>query len=301
MRGQPLGEIERRRPADIVRQMAVHLALERRIGLGLGIGLLQFEDQRHQRLGDEAAAVDAEMPALVGAGAERIGLLQRASCACSQVLRPSALSATRAARMKARILSGSFSPGARSTPDDTSTAGARVIRKRLGDVAGVEPARQHERHAGIDVLQQASSRTSCRGRRAASPRAARARRTAAGRRPWRRAGSATDRRAVSIGSAFITGRPKRERTAATRSGVSLPCSCSMSGLSASTDAVELGVGGIDRQRDLLGAALHPLAQARAPPRCRGCAATAERTRSRPCRRRRPAPRRARRGSSGRRF
>ena len=75
MRGQPLGEIERRRPADIVREMAVHLALERRIGLGLRVGLLQLEDERHQRLGDEAAAVDAEMPALVGPGAEGIGLL----------------------------------------------------------------------------------------------------------------------------------------------------------------------------------------------------------------------------------
>ena len=49
--------------------------------------------------------------------------------------------------MKARILSGSFSPGARSTPDDTSTAGARGDAQRLGDVAGIEPARQHERHA----------------------------------------------------------------------------------------------------------------------------------------------------------
>ena len=76
MRGQALGEIERRRPADIVLEMAVHLALERRIGLGRGIGLLQLEDQRHQRLGDEAAAIDAEMAALVGPGAERVGLLR---------------------------------------------------------------------------------------------------------------------------------------------------------------------------------------------------------------------------------
>ena len=75
MRGQPLGQIERRRPADVVLQMAVHLALERRIGLGRRIGLLKLEDQRHQGLGDEAAAVDAEVPALVGSGAKRIGLL----------------------------------------------------------------------------------------------------------------------------------------------------------------------------------------------------------------------------------
>ena len=70
MLGQPLGEIKRRRPADIVLEIAVHLGLERRIGLGVGIGLFQIEDQRHQRLGDEASAENAEMPALVGAGAE---------------------------------------------------------------------------------------------------------------------------------------------------------------------------------------------------------------------------------------
>ena len=75
MRRQPLGEIERRRPADIVREVAVHLLLECRIGLRLCIGLFEFEDQRHQRLGDEAAAIDAEMPALVRPGAEGIGAL----------------------------------------------------------------------------------------------------------------------------------------------------------------------------------------------------------------------------------
>ena len=67
---QPLGVIERRRTADIVLQMAVHLAAERRIGLRLRISLFEIEDQRHQRLGDEAPAEHAEMPALVRAGTE---------------------------------------------------------------------------------------------------------------------------------------------------------------------------------------------------------------------------------------
>ena len=70
MRGQPLGKIERRRPPHVIRQIAVHLLLEGRVGFRLGIGLLEFEHQRHQRFGDEAAAIDAEMAALVGAGAE---------------------------------------------------------------------------------------------------------------------------------------------------------------------------------------------------------------------------------------
>ena len=69
MLGQALGEIERRGPADIVLEIAVHLGLEGRIGLGRGVGLLQVEDQRHQGFGDEAAAEDAEMAALVGAAA----------------------------------------------------------------------------------------------------------------------------------------------------------------------------------------------------------------------------------------
>ena len=75
MRCEPFSEIKRRRPPDIGRQVAVHLLPERRIGLGLRIGLLQIEDQRHQRLGDEAAAIDAEMPVLVRATTEGVGLL----------------------------------------------------------------------------------------------------------------------------------------------------------------------------------------------------------------------------------
>ena len=69
---QPLGEIERRRSADISREMAVHFLLEFWIGLGVVISLLELEDERHQRLGDEASAIEAEMAALVRAGAIRI-------------------------------------------------------------------------------------------------------------------------------------------------------------------------------------------------------------------------------------
>ena len=73
--GHALGEIERARPADIMLQEMIELGLmEGRIGLGRLVGLLQREDQRHQRFGDEAAAENAEMAALVGAVAEGIGL-----------------------------------------------------------------------------------------------------------------------------------------------------------------------------------------------------------------------------------
>ena len=99
MLGQPLGEIERARPPDIVGEQIVELGLEGRIGLGVGIGLLQVEDQRHQRLGDEAPAIEAEMAALVGAGAvavRRIGFGSRTHEALTWLCGRTAL----AARMK---------------------------------------------------------------------------------------------------------------------------------------------------------------------------------------------------------
>src|SRR5262249_51795574 len=101
-------------------------------------------------LGDEAAAELAEMPAVVRPGAERIGLLDAhlATFARSGVIddRPDAdaedcknFSAARAAWIKARILSGSFSPGARSTPDDTSTPAARVTIRASRTLAASRP------------------------------------------------------------------------------------------------------------------------------------------------------------------
>src|SRR5690606_28559682 len=73
MLGQALGEIQRARPAGIMGVELAELGMEGRVGLGLAIGLFQIENQRHQRLGDEASAIDAEMTALVGAGAIGIG------------------------------------------------------------------------------------------------------------------------------------------------------------------------------------------------------------------------------------
>jgi len=100
MLGQTLGEIERRRPADIVLEMAVHLGLEGRIGLGVGIGLFEVEDQRHQRFRDEASAEGAEVSAIVGAAPEGIGQVW--------IHRTISSSVARAARMNFRIISGSL-------------------------------------------------------------------------------------------------------------------------------------------------------------------------------------------------
>src|SRR5579885_704724 len=118
--------------------MLVHFLPEGGIGLGFGVGALEVEDQRHQSLGDEAAAVDAEMPALVGAGAEGIGLLLHTHTMDS-FDRSRGASASRAARMKARILPGSLTPGALSTPEETSTPRAPVIAIASTTLPGLRP------------------------------------------------------------------------------------------------------------------------------------------------------------------
>ena len=77
MLGQARREIERAGPADVVLAVILHLVRELRIGLGGLVGLLHLQDQRHQGLGDEAAAEHAEAPELVGAVA--IGVAGRGS------------------------------------------------------------------------------------------------------------------------------------------------------------------------------------------------------------------------------
>ncbi len=71
--GQPLGEIERRRAADIVGGEVLDLSLELRVDLRGAIGFLEIEDQRHQRFGDETAAIEPKATLLVGAVAKGIG------------------------------------------------------------------------------------------------------------------------------------------------------------------------------------------------------------------------------------
>ncbi len=70
--GQSLGIIKRARPADIMFEQILELGGEGGIGLGRAIGDIKLEHERHQRLGDIAAAELAEMPAIVGLGAEGI-------------------------------------------------------------------------------------------------------------------------------------------------------------------------------------------------------------------------------------
>ena len=75
MIGQALGIIKRAWAPDIMFQQIVELRPERRVLLGCAIFALQIEDERHERLGDIASAIGAEMPTVIGAGtiAVRLG------------------------------------------------------------------------------------------------------------------------------------------------------------------------------------------------------------------------------------
>src|SRR5262245_43886414 len=72
---QPFREIKRARPAGVVRVELRQLLLKPRIGLGRRIGALKVENQRHQGLGDKAAAEQAEEAPLVGTAAVGVALV----------------------------------------------------------------------------------------------------------------------------------------------------------------------------------------------------------------------------------
>ena len=124
---QPLGKIERARTTDKMREQIVKLRTKRRIDLSRLIFALKLKHQWHQRFGDIAPAEFAEMAVLIGAGAKRIGLVHND-----------------AALSNAAILSTSFTPGALSTPDETSISVAPVVAAACVILAAsIPPARIH--------------------------------------------------------------------------------------------------------------------------------------------------------------
>src|SRR3546814_9674731 len=120
---QPLGEPQRAGTADIMFEQIVEFGLEGGVGLRGAIFAFEGEDQRHQRFGDIAAAEGAEMAARIrliaqavrsrgGLGAEAVGTVGH----------------RHAALRKAAILSTSLTPGALSTPVETSTRDRKSTR-----------------------------------------------------------------------------------------------------------------------------------------------------------------------------
>ena len=73
MARQPLGEVERARPPDIMGEQAVELGMEFGIVLRLLISALELEQKRHQRLGDVTPAIGTEMAARIGTASETVG------------------------------------------------------------------------------------------------------------------------------------------------------------------------------------------------------------------------------------
>ena len=69
---QPLGEIERARPTDIMGLVVSQLACELGICCRGLVGAFHLKDQRHQGLGHKAAAMHAEAAALVRLVTKRI-------------------------------------------------------------------------------------------------------------------------------------------------------------------------------------------------------------------------------------
>ena len=75
--GPALGVIDRTGPPDIVLEFVFELGLKCRIPAAGLVGLLQFLERRNQRLGDEDAAVGAEMALLVR---QRVGGISHLHC-----------------------------------------------------------------------------------------------------------------------------------------------------------------------------------------------------------------------------
>ncbi|MND30601.1 hypothetical protein D3C80_211340 [compost metagenome] len=123
MFSQTLGIIERARTADIMGAEIGQFLLEFRIVLRLFPFGLKIQDQRHQRFRDKAATENAETAVLIGAGTEGIGFGRLVH---SLLLQRFESFASATASKNASIIPRSFTPGALSTPDDTSIPVARV-------------------------------------------------------------------------------------------------------------------------------------------------------------------------------
>ena len=74
---QALGVIDRRRPADVMLQIAIEFGDELRIAAQTQIRVGQFLERRHQRFGDVDAAVRAEVALRVGPCVEVDALVLR--------------------------------------------------------------------------------------------------------------------------------------------------------------------------------------------------------------------------------
>src|SRR6266545_1685316 len=94
-------------------------------------------DWRDERFRNEASAVRAEVSACVGVATPEHGTID--GCRLGSLRHWYSSNARRAFAMKCVTLSKSFTPGADSTPDDTSTPKGRTARIALATLSGVRP------------------------------------------------------------------------------------------------------------------------------------------------------------------
>ena len=134
---QALGEIKRARPASIMGIQMRQFRLEFRIGLCLFPLGLKVEDQWHQRFGNEAATEDAEAAVLVRTFPEGIGF----GCFVHLTLPDTGTrrEASATAAKNSSIICRSLTPGALSTPEETSIPRAPVSRRASAMLSLLSP------------------------------------------------------------------------------------------------------------------------------------------------------------------
>ncbi|MHC2523324.1 hypothetical protein ACVIEM_000409 [Rhizobium leguminosarum] len=134
---QPLGEIERARAADIMRAEMLQFGLECRIVLCPVPLVLQIKDQRHQCFGDETTAINAETAIFIGAGTEGIRFRRLVHSQLPEAIIGAFAFST--ASKNSSIFATLFTPGAVSTPDETSIPGALVMKSASATLSLFSP------------------------------------------------------------------------------------------------------------------------------------------------------------------
>ena len=202
-------------------------------------------------------------PRSSGPVAEGIGLVELGH---SLKLLSGARAKARRARRRRRPRSclQSFTPGALSTPDDTSTPRAPVARIASATLSGVKPARQQPGPPRAETARRGASRTAGRCRRAGPRPSAAWRRSAACRRRRRRPRPRRGPAGAATPIAFIVGARSALAISATRAGLSRPCNCRTSGSSAAQTPASSASSASTRQRDDPRPAPAPARRARAP-------------------------------------
>ena len=137
MLGQARREIERALAAGVMGEKPVQFLLERWILFRCLIGFLKLQQQRHQGLGDKAPAIGAKMSGGIGTGTQGVGQCVHARTVCF------------AAATKSAIRVGLLTPGALSTPDDTSTIFAPLTAMARAIFSGVRPPAKNQGRAKV--------------------------------------------------------------------------------------------------------------------------------------------------------